>query len=823
MPHPEDLKAEIAREQLRLAELQAQSEASAARIEALHSRLASEEAPADEAVATLTPRPIEPTPGTNAEKIALFRSLFRGREDVFARRWDNPKTDKSGYSPACANEWSAGVCIKRKDMGGTRGRAFCGECTSRAFLPVTDDEVGRHLRGSQVMGVYPLLADETCWFLATDFDGACWQEDVAAFRATCAGLAVPVAAERSRSGEGAHVWCFFAAPVSAPAARRMGCFLLTETMARRHQLSMASYDRLFPNQDTMPKGGFGNLIALPLQREAREQGNSVFVNEALVPYADQWSFLIGVQRMAPRTMQALADDASRRGQVIGVRLIDTSDDDERAPWTMPPSGRSRREVIPGPLPSSVHAVLAQRLYVEKAGLPSALLNQIKRVAAFQNPEFYKKQSLRLSTALTPRVITCAEERAEYLVLPRGCLAEVTDTLGEHSIAVSVEDQREAGAPLDVRFQGVLTPLQDQAAQALLAHDAGVLVAPPGSGKTVVGAYLIAARGRSALVLVHRKPLLDQWVAQLALFLGLKPGEIGQIGAGKQKPNGSLDVAMLQSLVRKGQVADLVAGYGHVIVDECHHVPAVSFERILGEVKARYITGLTATPQRRDGHHPILEMQLGPARFTINSRTPGAERPMTHRLIVRETGFRGNDQTAQAGIQNLYALLAADQRRNDLILADVIHALAQQRSPLLLTERRDHLEQFAGRLQGKVAHLITLHGGMAVKERCETLARLALIPEDESRLVMATGRYIGEGFDDARLDTLFLALPVSWKGTLVQYAGRLHRLRPGKTDVRIYDYADRDVPMLRRMFEKRLRGYRAMGYLSDEPPAGLFEG
>jgi superfamily II DNA or RNA helicase len=445
-----------------------------------------------------------------------------------------------------------------------------------------------------------------------------------------------------------------------------------------------------------------------------------------------------------------------------------------------------------------------------------------RLAAFQNPEFYKKQSMRLSTASTPRVIACAEDLREHIVLPRGCLSEAEAMLKEYDVALDIIDKREVGQSVDFTFHGTLTSLQERAVKALLAHDTGVFVAPPGIGKTVVGTWLIAARKTSTLILVHRKPLLDQWIGQLALFLGIAPKDIGQIGAGKAKPNGRLDVAMVQSLVRDGSVSDLVAGYGQVIQDESHHCPAVSFERVLAEVKARYVVGLTATPQRRDGHHPILNMQLGPVRFAVDARSQAARRPFSHKLVVRETGFSSNGIPEGAGIQDLYAALAADQRRNDLIFDDVVRAIEEKRSPILLTERRDHLEHFAGRLRRFTRHLIVLHGGMKPVERREVIARIAAIPPDEERLLIATGRYIGEGFDDARLDTLFLALPVSWKGTLIQYTGRLHRLHPGKTEVHIYDYVDVAVPILMKMFEKRLRGYRAIGYARDDAPIGLRE-
>jgi superfamily II DNA or RNA helicase len=470
----------------------------------------------------------------------------------------------------------------------------------------------------------------------------------------------------------------------------------------------------------------------------------------------------------------------------------------------------------------VHAVLAQKLFVEKAGLPSPLLNQMKRLAAFQNPEFYKRQSMRLSTATTPRVIACAEELPQHIGLPRGCATDLKMLLGEHAVLLDAEDQRVVSEPLKLQFQGKLTAVQERAARSLLEHDIGVFVAPPGVGKTVVGTYLVAERGCSTLILVHRQPLMDQWLAHLSLFLGIEPKEIGQIGAGRKTRNGQLDVAMIQSLVRKEKIEDLVANYGQVIVDECHHLPAVSFERVLAEVKARYVVGLTATPQRRDGHHPITEMQLGPVRFAVDPKTQAAQRPFAHKLIVRDTKFKTKMEGGAPSIQELYAALAADEKRNRLILDDVLQALEEGRSPILLTERKDHLDYFATRLGKFTRHLVVLQGGMTARAQREVKDRLAAISQGEERLLLATGRYIGEGFDDARLDTLFLALPVSWKGTLIQYTGRLHRLHPRKSEVRIFDYVDRDVPMLLRMFEKRLRGYRAIGYAKGEAPLGYGE-
>ncbi len=801
----EALEAEVTRAEARLSELERESAAIRVRIKALRNQLSSP--PPNRLYQIPPPSRAAVHEVSSVDELALFRQLFHGREDVFARLWVNSKKQTKGYAPACANEWVRGVCEKP--------RVKCGECPNQAFLSYNEQAILGHLQGRNVVGVYPLLPDETCWFLAVDFDGKAWHEDVAAFLETCESVGVPPALERSRSGNGAHCWFFFAAPIAASTARKLGSFLITETMARRHQLNMASYDRLFPNQDTMPRGGFGNLIALPLQHEAGQKGNTLFLDQEWKPHSDQWAYLASVRRLEVATVETLVAEASRRGQILGVRGVGwPGDEEEFTPWTRPPSGRSRPIVITGPLPPEVHAVLAQRLFITKAGLPPALLNQIKRLAAFQNPEFYKKQRMRLSTAGTPRVIACAEEFAEHIAIPRGCREELEALLRQHHVHLIVDDQRTGGAPLDVSFKGALTALQAEAAHALLIHDIGVFVGPPGIGKTVLGTYLVAQRRTNTLVLVHRRPLLDQWVVQLAMFLGIDEREIGTLASGKRKLTGRLDVAMLQSLVRGGAVDDQVATYGQMIVDECHHVPAFSFERVLSEARARYVIGLTATPQRRDGHHPILEMQLGPIRHAVEATYQGVAAPFACRLFVRDTGFRLSPNKADSPIQTIYRELTSDTKRNELILNDVIRAVAEGRSPILLTERKDHLEFFAERLQGFVRHLIVLQGGMTDKERRTRGEQLDAVPGDEERLVLATGRYIGEGFDDARLDTLFLALPISWKGTLVQYTGRLHRPHPKKTEVWIYDYVDREVPMLLKMFEKRQRAYRAIGYAED---------
>lgn len=745
---------------------------------------------------------------SSAQKVALFLRLFRGREDVYPKLWHNQKTGKKGYSPACANEWIRGVCEKP--------RVKCGECPNQAFLPVTADTILDHLQGRHIIGAYPMLADETCCFLAADFDKASWQDDVLAFTDTCRRIGVSYAIERSRSGNGAHVWFFFDEAIAAATVRKLGSYLITETMARRHQLSMASYDRLFPNQDTLPNGGFGNLIALPLQYHPRQEGNTVFLNDSLKPIPDQWRFLASLVPIPAEQVESIAQKATTSGQVIGLQIADTSDDDiDSSPWLRPPSRKPRSISITEPIPEKIEGVLSQRLYIEKTSLPPALINQIKRLAAFQNPEFYKKQNLRLSTALTPRIIACAEDHEKHIGLPRGCLDDLQTLLRQYGSHLEFEDLRCAGEPIEARFLGKLTEAQHQATRVVAEHDNGVIVAPPGFGKTVLGTYLIALRKCSTLVLVHRQPLLEQWRSQISVFLDKDVKLIGQIGGGKRKPTARIDVAMIQSLSRKESVDDFVATYGQVIVDECHHLPAVSFERVLSEIKARYVVGLTATPQRRDGHQPIIHMQIGPIRFKSDPRSQMAQRPFEHRLVIRETAFDPPKPMADMRIQELYGLLADDQGRNEQIVNDVLMVMEEGRSPILLTERKEHLEQLRNRLEGFVKHIVVLRGGRSAKERRKIEEQLASIPDDEERLLLATGRYIGEGFDDARLDTLFLALPVSWKGTLVQYVGRLHRLHPSKREVRVFDYVDSKVPMFVNMFERRRVGYRAIGYREED--------
>jgi superfamily II DNA or RNA helicase len=749
-------------------------------------------------------------------RLNLFRSLFRGREDVYPRRFQSVKTGKSGYQPVCANEWIRGLCDK--------GRVRCAECRNRRFVPLSDEAIDYHLSGRDqkgrdfVIGVYPMLPDETCLFLAIDFDKAGWQGDGRAFLETAGRMGIPAVLERSRSGNGGHIWLFFDEPIPAGIARRLGSLVLTETMEGRPEIGFDSYDRLFPNQDTLPKGGFGGLIALPLQGRAIEQGNSLFLDGQFQPYPDQWVFLSGIARMGRDKVETLVHEAEKKGRIIGVRAVSTEEETEE-PWTLPPSRRRKEALISGPLPKAMELVLGNEIYIPKDGLVPGLRNRLLGMAAFQNPEFYRAQSMRLPTYDIPRIIACGEDYPLHIGLPRGCLEDVKGLLSGLKIVPLLKDERCPGVPLSVSFQGVLRPEQEAAAEALAAHDIGVLSAGTAFGKTVVAAWLIAQRGVNTLILVHRLQLLEQWVERLSTFLGVPAQAIGRIGGGQKKPTGLIDVALLQSLVRKGVVKDLVAEYGHLVVDECHHLSAHSFEQVARRARARFVTGLSATVTRKDGHHPIIFMECGPVRHRVGARDQAHGRPFGHTVLVRPTGFRATRQgegDARSQFQELYDELTADEARNRLICDDIIEVVGEGRSPIVLTERREHLERIAESLSPRIRNLIILRGGMNRKELKGISDRLASLPDQEERVLLATGKYIGEGFDDARLDTLFLTLPVSWKGTVAQYAGRLHRLHELKWEVRVYDYADLNVPMLARMFDRRCRGYEAIGYTISLP-------
>lgn len=733
------------------------------------------------------------------ERIKLFRNLFHGREDVYARFWVSRKTGKSGYAPVCKNEWKPKICQKPV--------AKCYECPNRELSPLDDDVVCKHLRGESVVGIYPMMQDETCHFLAVDFDKEGWRDNVLAFKETCLQQGVPVAIERSRSGNGAHAWIFFEQNVPTMIARKMGSFLITETMSKRYQLDMKSYDRLFPNQDTLPKGGFGNLIALPFQKEMIMKGNTIFIDDNCIPYVDQWEFLSGVKKMSLSEIEMISREASASGKVIGVRMSPVDENDP--PWMKLPSGKKRYKAAINNLPAEIKVVIADKIYIKVDNLPSVFLNQVKRLAAFQNPEFYRRQSMRLSTSLTPRVICCSEIEDGYLSLPRGCIDDLYYLMEEHNIKANLKDERTSGEKVKVKFSGSLDKEQKRAAKKILNNEIGVLVTSPGIGKTVIAIYAIAKRKTNTLILVHRKPLMEQWRAQLVSFLNIDQKDIGQIGCGKNNSNGLIDVAMIQSMERKGIVDDRIVDYGFIIADECHHISAVSFERVLMHAKAKYVLGLTATPYRRDGHQPIIHMQCGTICHRIKAES--VDQQIAHFILIPRLTRFVCEWSENSKIYDIWPKLISDEQRNQLIVDDIVKVVDLGRFPIILTERREHLEILANKLRNKVDHLVVLYGGLKPKKRKEMIERLSECSAEQKKAILATGTYIGEGFDDPRLDTLFITMPISFKGRIVQYSGRLHRKYHSKKDVQIFDYIDAENPILQRMYQRRLKTYKAIGY------------
>jgi len=727
-----------------------------------------------------------------AEKIALFRRLFKGRTDVFALRWESAR-GKSGYSPTCGNEWNPSFCQKP--------RTRCCDCEHRLLLPVTDQVIYDHLAGKHTVGIYPLLTDDTCHFLAVDFDAADWRDDARSFKHSCAELQVPAALEISRSGNGAHVWIFFDEAIPAHFARQLGVAIIDHTCNRTRQLSLTSYDRFFPNQDTLPKSGFGNLIALPLQKHCREMQRSVFVDNDFQPWPDQWAFLASLTSLSRQDVERAIQQICGDGPMIDVAF--PLDDEDKVPWNRPANIEKR---LPGPMPETMLLVTANRIFIEKYTIPTALLNRLIRLAAFQNPEFYKAQAMRLAVWNKPRVIGCAENHPRHISLPRGCLDALHELLKSNDIRPILRDERVEGRHASIEFLGILRDDQQTAVDAMLRYDVGVLCAPTAFGKTVAAAAIIAHREVSTLVLVHRADLMRQWLEGLGTFLRFSEQGLGMLGAGRNKLSGVVDIAVMQSLSRSEELGELLDHYGQIIVDECHHVSAFSFEAILNAAKARFVLGLTATPQRRDGHQPIVFMQCGPIRHTV-ARTAST----LTRMIVILRQLPATSHTNDMGIQEVFQRLAGDESRNQVILDDVRAAYDEGRKILLLTERTEQLFLLHKKLDTETQNCFLLHGRLSAKKRTMVINNLKMLEDDAPCILLATGRLIGEGFDHPLLDTLFLAMPISWKGTLQQYAGRLHRQHAMKREICIHDYIDQGDSRLLRMWEKRRRGFLAMGY------------
>jgi len=701
------------------------------------------------------------------EKIKLFMSLFKGRENVYAKRWENSKKGTFGYAPVCLNEWQPGICIKPKGK--------CADCSQKNYAALDEQVIDDHLRGNKVIGIYPMYLDETCYFLAIDFDDEEWPEDITVLRELCKEYDIPVAVERSRSGNGCHAWFFFEDPIPAALARKFGAAMLTCAMSKRHELSFESYDRFFPSQDTMPKGGLGNLIALPLQKAARREGNSVFINDKLEVIADQWGLLAAIRKLSEEQVTSHIHRLCH-GNELGV--LKNSEEDAQKPWEP-----STVLLMKNDFPQEMEVVHANMLFIPKAGISQHALNQLKRLAAFKNPEFYKAQSMRMSTFNKPRIIYCVDETSEYLCLPRGCEADIKNVFYQAEVNTRFIDKTNPGNKIDVEFKGILRDEQPIALNELLKYNNGVLSGTTAFGKTVVAIKLIAERKVNTLILVDRISLVSQWRNRLMEFLTINNTEkapeetkkrgskkstsiIGQIGAGKDNLNGIIDIAVMQSLNRMGEVNDCINNYGMIIVDECHHVSAFSFETILKNGNPKYVYGLTATPTRKDGHHPIIFMQCGPIRYRDDAKKQAERRPFEHYVVPRFTSLRMplDMEDKEISIQELYSEIVVNEMRNQMIIDDVVKNYDKGRNCLVLTERTAHVEALTKSLSKRIPDVISLTGSMGAKEIKEKIQQITDAPLDRQLTLVATGKYIGEGFIWYLKQIFIRNLPLWTKGS-----------------------------------------------------------
>lgn len=707
------------------------------------------------------------------EKVTVLRRLFVARSDVFAIRWENVSTSKSGWSPAVRGGWS-------------------NKRTKKEYLPLTDDVLARHLRGEATIGIYPLLPNDRCTLLACDFDHGTWALDALAYLDACHRSEVPAALERSRSGNGAHVWVFFDGEVPASTARALGTALLRQAMTARAELDLSSYDRFFPSQDFMPKGSFGNLIALPLQGECVRRGTTAFLDPTTMdPWADQWAFLSSVARLSQESAKTLAESLRPADAGPSLTLADLANG-------------------PGPSPPAViRAQLGATLSIERSGLPPAVVAALKHLASIHNPVFYEKQRMRFSTWDTPRFIRCYEEDLEWIHLPRGLVERVVGLVADLGSRLEVTDVRPEHPPAGLRFTGDLRPEQARAVKTTVVHERGVIVAPPGAGKTVMACSVIAHHDVPTLVLVDRRELVDQWRDRLVEHLGMTRSQVGVIGGGKNKPTGIVDVAMIQSVARREQPAALFSRYGLVVVDECHHVPAVSFEASVRRADCRRWLGLTATPYRRDGLEAIIALQCGPTRHEITAKEAAGSALVRRELVVHQT--QTEVPADDTPIQAVFAALVEDQRRTDQICADIHDAVAAGRTCLVLTQRTDHIDAIVARLATLGDAALVLRGGLSKKARAAVTEAIESRCEGAGVVLVATGSYLGEGFDWSELDTLFLAFPIAFKGRVVQYVGRLLRTHDDKHHVELHDYVDGRIRVLDRMHVKRLPAYSSLGF------------
>lgn len=772
------------------------------------------------------------SPELTAEHAIQFYSYFRGRKDVYVKR-----NAKKGYFTQCNNFWKTGVCPKKSGEN-----VKCHDCPAKDYKELKISVMLEHLKGtkedcSDVIGLYPLFPDGTCWFLVFDFDNhdedatssKDWEQEVDALRKICFSLGIDALVERSRSGRGAHVWIFFSEAIQAVKVRRFGEALLAKGAESVSLRSFRYYDRMMPMQDSLPEGKLGNLIALPLQGQALRKGNSAFVDEYWRPYQDQWSKLLHTRKLSEAEVDAYVKSWCPEDNAMQMFQSDKVDETENESLLLFGSSPkpSARYFKNDDANGAVIIILADGIYIDKRNLKPRLQNAIRRLAAYSNPQFFQNLALGFSTRETPRIVYDGYDEGDYIVLPRGCFEELKKHLSDAEIPYDIVDKRQTGRAIDVSFNGELYPEQKVAADRLLAYDMGMLAAATAFGKTVIGANLIARRKVNTLVLVHTVEIMNNWVRDLNKFLTVneelpiyttpkgrikqRDSVIGTFSSQKRAATGIIDIAMIGSLGKEDDINPMVRDYGMIIVDECHHAAAATFENVLRASAAKYVYGMSATVKRGDKQERKLLIQLGPIRHRYTAKERAIKQGIGHYVYPRFTRMVDLSPSDDRHISELYRLIADSELRNMQIVADAVDCVKKGRTPVVMTKYREHAEMLYALLQGAADHVFLLQGGKSLKARAELREKMAAVSRDESMIMVATGQYIGEGFNYPRLDTMLLAMPISFEGNVEQYAGRLNRDYEGKKDVIIFDYIDQHFPVLERMYHRRLRTYKKIGF------------